>query len=465
MIGLVALAASPAFAGWKGAVVGLDEGGRLTVDSAGTSHIVSFTAYGGFDLAYTTYNRRGVRGPRFKTNVGLSDALALAIATDSKNRPHVAIINEVAGKFVFQLYYLDFNGHGWNSQLVDTALINNAYLYYLQLILDPNDHPHLFYVAANGFLTHAFFDGSAWHFENTGAAVAPTSVRIAADGTVHVAGSSITYGQPTQVCEERGLNGSWTGECFDYSDVGDPAITLAPDGTPEVVYGGMVPPTYYDVVKMARFDGASWSTQIIFDGNAFGVPDFQTVVYAFNSAGAVTIMLADGSNDLDYVVQDGNTWALTNLGSGFNYDSDLSLALDSAGLPHLTFGIIYQDIFQLYAALTLPDLSAQWQSVVAHTYPLKTVITGKLLASNIGTAPASGYTVNYYLSTDNQLDPSDTLLGSAKLALGAGQHKVVTFKFFPSGTVSGEYLIAAISPNNPPGVVNPNNNVAAFLIP
>jgi hypothetical protein len=460
MIGLMALVASPACAGWKGTVVGLDEGGRLTVDSAGTTHLVSFTAYHAFDLAYTTYSRLGVRGPQFKSNVGLSYPLALAIATDSKNRPHAAVIDNLPG-FVFKLYYLDFNGHGWNSQLVDTALIINSYSRFLQLILDANDHPHLFYVAANGFLAHAFFDGAAWHVVNTGAAVAPTSLRIGADGTIHVAGISITYGQ---VCEERGLDGSWTGECFDNSDGGDPVLNLAPDGTPEVVYGGTEPP-YYDTVRMAHFDGANWSTQTIFDGNAFGVPRFQTVVYAIDSAGQVKIMVAAWNNDLDYIVQDGDTWELTDLGSGVNDDSDFSLALDSAGLPHLTFGIIYEDIFQLYLALTLPDLAAQWQSVVAHVYPLKTVITGKLLAHNIGTLPASGCTVKYYLSTDQQLDPSDKLLGSAKLALSAGQHQVLTFSFAHSGAVSGEYLIAALSPNNSPDVLNPNNNVAAILIP
>src|ERR1700691_233204 len=113
VIGLIAIAAPPAFAGWKGAVVGLDEGGCLTVDSAGTTHIVSFTAYHVFDLAYTTYSRTGVRGPEFKTNVGLSDPKGLAVATDSKNRPHAAVFDSLPG-FVFKLYYLDFNGHGWN---------------------------------------------------------------------------------------------------------------------------------------------------------------------------------------------------------------------------------------------------------------------------------------------------------------------------------------------------------------
>ena len=464
LMGLIALAAPPAFAGWKGGIVGFDEGGRLTVDSAGTTHIVSFTAYHGFDLAYTTYSRAGVRGRQFKTNVGLSEPVALAVATDSKNRPHAAIINELAGKFIFQLLYLDFNGHGWNSQLVGTAL--SDYIFNVQMLLDSNDRPHLFYVASNGFLTHAFFDGAVWQFENTGATVAPTSVRIGTDGTVNVAGTSINIGQPTQVCEERGLGGAWTGECFDYSDVGSPVVTLAPDGTtPEVVYGGMEPPTYYDAVKLARFDGAGWSTQTIFDGLAFGVPDFQAVVYAFDSAGVVKIMLVDGSNDLDYAVQNGSTWAVTNLGGGFNSDSDLSLGLDQVGLPHLTFGFIDEDVFQLYAALTLPDLSVKWQSIVSHSYPLKTVVTGKLLASNIGTARAAGYTVNYYLSTDDQLDPSDSLLRSSKLALLAGQHRVLTFNFSSVASVSGEYLIAAIAPNNSPDVLDPDNSVTAFLIP
>jgi hypothetical protein len=121
--------------------------------------------------------------------------------------------------------------------------------------------------------------------------------------------------------------------------------------------------------------------------------------------------------------------------------------------------------FQIYAALTLPVLTDQWQRVATRAASGKTVITGQLLVSNIGTAPASGYSVNYYLSSDNQLDPSDILIGHTKFALAAGQHNVVSCNFSHFGAGNGEYLIAAISPSDSPDVVNSGNSVAAALIP
>jgi hypothetical protein len=472
---IVSLAESLAFAGWKGAIVGRDMGGTITVDAAGTCHIVTFTAYKTLDLVYTTYNRSGVRGPLFKSNVGLTDPLAMAIATDSKNRPYVAIINEneLSPQFVFDLDYLVFNGHGWDSQVIDNAA---AGALHVQIIIDSNDHPHILYLKANGFLTQAYFDGSAWHFENAGVPVAPTAVKIAPDGTIHVAGVMFISGQASQVCEERGLNGSWTGECFDSEEGGAPALALAADGTPEIVYGSTENNfNYPDTVKLARFDGTNWSIDTIFEASTYRLEPFVAAYYAIDSTGLVKLLIGTYNDYLDYFFQHGDSWDLTELGSGVDFRTgplfipSISWALDPAGLPHFVFapdGILTNEIiYQLYAALLSPVLTDQWQRVATKAASGKTVIDGKLLVRNIGTAPASGYTVNYYLSTDNQLDPSDTLLGRTKLALGAGQHNVVTFNFSHSGAVSGEYLIAAISPNNSPGVVNSDNSVAAALIP
>jgi hypothetical protein len=472
---ILSLAESLAFAGWKAGVVGRDMGGVITVDAGGTSHIVTFTAYKGFDLVYTTYNRAGVRGPAFKSNVGVIDPQAMAIATDSKNRPYVAIIDEHDRSipFVFDLDYLVFNGHAWVSQVIDDAVYDTDLN--VQIILDSNDHPHIFYLKSNGFLTHAYFDGSAWHFENAGVPVAPTAVKIAADGTIHVAGFMFTPDGASQVCEERGLNGSWTGECFDSEGAGTPTLALAADGTPEIAYGGWTDDyNFPNTVKLARFDGTNWSIDTIFEASTYSLESFQAAYYAIDSAGLVKLLIGTYDNHLDYVTQDGDSWAVTDLGTGVSFQSDLfippiSWALDPAGLPHFVFepdSILTHEItYQFYAALLSPVLTDQWQHLATRLASGKTVIDGKLLVSNIGTASASGYTVNYYLSTDNQLDPSDTLLGRTKLALSAGQHNVVSVNLSHAGAVSGEYLIAAISPNDSPGVVNSGNSVAAALIP
>jgi len=80
IIALLALTEAAASAGWKGAVIGQDMSGTVTVDAAGTTHMVALSAYKAFDLIYTTFSGRGVRGPILKSNVGLMRPQAMAIA-------------------------------------------------------------------------------------------------------------------------------------------------------------------------------------------------------------------------------------------------------------------------------------------------------------------------------------------------------------------------------------------------
>jgi hypothetical protein len=478
IIALLSLTEAAAFAGWKGAVIGQDTNGTVTVDTAGTSHIVTLTAYKAFDLVYTTVTQRGVRGPILKSNVGLIRPQAMAIATDSKNRPYVAIVNADERKipYLFYLNYLVFNGHGWDTQVIDND-VEDLDLN-VQIILDFNNRPHIFYVKSNGLLTHAYFDGSAWHFENVGVPVAPTAVMIGPDGTFHVAGVMFTPGQGDQVCEERGLNGSWTGECFDFAGQGAPALGLGSDGTPEVVYGSVDDdPEYFDTVKRARFDGTNWSIDTIFEASTYSLKgEFQAAYYAIDRSGLVKFFIGTYEGDLDYFAQDGNSWDLTDLGKGVDFGSTslfipvFSLALDPTGLPHIVFApnlILTNEIFyQFYAALSLPYLTDQWAGVTSHTVARKTRITGKLTVNNSGTAAASGgFVVKYYLSADDQLDAGDNLLGSTKLTIASGQHRVLTYAFTPTGAVSGEYVIAQIVAPSPQDIANPNNQTAVALIP
>ena len=258
--------------------------------------------------------------------------------------------------------------------------------------------------------------------------------------------------------------------------IGAPALGLAADGTPEVVYGGVEDNSEYPItVKQARFDGTNWSINTIFENSSFDIVQFGGPYYAIDPAGLVKLMIWAPNDDLDYYSQDGDSWDLTDLGGGVSLNSRLllpnfSLALDPTGLPHIAFApddnLTDGIAFQLYAALSLPYLTDQWTGVTASTVARKTRITGKLTVNNSGTAAASGgFVVNYYLSADNQLDPGDKLLGSTKLTIASGQHRVLTYGFTPTGAVSGEYLIAQIVAPSPLDIANPNNQTAVTLIP
>ncbi len=238
-----------------------------------------------------------------------------------------------------------------------------------------------------------------------------------------------------------------------------PSIALAQDGTPEVSYSSDA-----NTINVARFDGAAWSTQLTFAANSFGLTALRFAALAIDPTGVAKIMLVTESDTLYYALQQGNTWAVTDLGGGVQLQH-VSLGLDSVGLPHIALWIALAGNRQLYGALTLPDLIDQWQSLTPRMVSGNTVLSGKLLVSNVGTAPAARFAVNYYLSSDNKLDSGDTLLGHARLAVGTGQHKVVIFNSSHSGSLSGEYLIAAVSPPNPQSEANLDNNVAVISIP
>ena len=65
---------------------------------------------------------------------------------------------------------------------------------------------------------------------------------------------------------------------------------------------------------------------------------------------------------------------------------------------------------------------------------------------NQGTASASGFYVNYYLSTDPNISTSDTYIGQSYVSsLGAGSSTTITPSFnIPGGILGGNYYIGAI---------------------
>jgi hypothetical protein len=462
---LMCAIASPAMAGWGQAkLIGQGVYGSLAVDSAGTSHIVYVrSARGsGVDLVYVTYNQHRARGPILVTQLPVYVLGGASVATDSHNLPHVALIGyQPTGPF--QLQYLDLEGNQWHAQTVDPNVFSDGFQPVISpLTIDSSDHPHIAYMGADQSLAYATSaDGSTWQIEDTGLPVDPSSIQAGGDGTVHVAGINT---QDLQVCEERGLNGTWTGECFDDATFQNPpCVGLARGGIPEVVYGDIA------AAKLARFDGTEWSIQTVADASHLGVNRIYSTAFAIDSTGSAKIMfVGDGKHqELIYGEQQGATFNLTDLGNANFGLSDISLAVDSEGLPHATFwASTAGGAYQLYAAETLPDLTGQWLSITPKVSSRGAIVTGQIVVNNLGTAPAAGFKVNYYLSADNQLDQTDELVGHASIGIAAGQQKVVSFTSHPlPGPVSGEYLIASINPGNQLAEANTNNNVAAVQIP
>ncbi|MGA2409381.1 MAG: hypothetical protein ABSG46_03195 [Candidatus Binataceae bacterium] len=466
---LLTLAASPVRAGWVNPkVIGEGFAGSLAIDSSGSSHIAFFRLIGGnYNLVYVIYNLKGVRNPSIVTPLDGPSASPLtpfggpAIATDPNNLPHVAVAAS-SGTGANELDYLTFDGKStWTAVTVDTNLTPSTAFAgdHPPLIIDSSGDPHIAYAAADGSLIHAFStDGVTWQFDNSGVSVAPSSIQIGSGATVHIAGLNSSG----QVCEERDSSGSWAGECFANGIAADPpSVAFSPDGTPEVAYASDP-----ETINIASFDGTSWPIQATLNiSSAYSLQNAAYLSFAIDSAGLAQIMFAT-PGDLQYGVQQGSSIVLTGLGGGSFSILDISMALDSLGLPHATFWVNPKaGQRQLYDALTLPDLSAQWLSVASKIKSGKTAVTGKLQINNIGTASAAGFTVDYYLSADSQLSSDDTLLAHAAVVDGPGQIKVLTFNSPPlAGSVSGEYIIASIN-NNSQAEVSTTNPTPAIQIP
>jgi hypothetical protein len=458
-IGLGAVLASPAYAGWGQAkLISHGNAGVIAVDATGKSHIVYERSLNGVEqLVYTTYNTARVRGPLLSAPFNIFEQPSIAV--DSKGVPHVAIVTR-ASDGTLTLNYLSLSGSEWQAQTVATDYQGGD----TPLTFDAQDRPHIAYVTSfDGSMKHAFYDGSAWQFENPGGvAMVPTSIKVAKDGTVHIAGLDGSL-----ACEERGLAGVWNGECIDNTDGTTAQLGFTADGSPEVAYIDQG----RDAMEFATFDGTNWSPATAVEVGGLGVTDLRDLSFATDSAGFGNLAFAAFGSKHDTLFyahqQSGGGWALTDLGGGKFIDFDsVSIDVDPAGLPHLAFWLGTPiGNYEAYGAETLAALTEQWTNITSATNTGKTTVSGTLQVKNFGTAAGAGFTLSYYLSADNQLDPSDVQIGHSTLAVGAGQQKVVKFAYSSSGPVNGEYLIAAIGAVNPQNEADTSNNVAVGQIP
>ena len=459
IISLLAALATPAYAGWgRAKLIGRNaDFGAIAVDLAGTSHVI----YGGGrlknpSLFYTTYSATRARGPSVSLPLRFLDQPSIAV--DSSGAPHVALVsNPLEG--VSTLIYLSLSGSQWQQQTVTNDSVAGG----PQLAIDALDNPHVAYFESpENLLEHAFFDGSQWQIEDTNSSAYPTSMRIAKDGTVHVAGVT-----GSQVCEERGLNGVWNGECFDSYFGNQAFVGFQADGSPEIAYIG----PGNQSIELASFDGTSWSSVPVVEAGTLGLYVIDNISFATDTQGLGSLFFSgDGpkQNTIFYAHQQGDgSWPVTDLG-GNKFVNFLSLAisLDPANLPHLVFDLSTPVAgAEAYGSERLPGFTAQWAGIATASKSDKTTITGNLQVRNFGTAAGNGLTIDYYLSTDDQLDSGDTLIERAPLGLEAGQQKTVKFLYVTSAPVAGEYLIAAIASAKPQAEADNSNNVAAGQIP
>jgi hypothetical protein len=161
------------------------------------------------------------------------------------------------------------------------------------------------------------------------------------------AGSSTTAAAPgdNPGSAAPALSPVWHDECVDCPkidfQVGDRALALDSAGLPHVVYGG-------DALYYARFDGASWHTEVI--DAAPGIDDIyeSPASLALDAAGSPHVSyLSATSSALRYAHRTPQGWQVETVDSlpdGLVFNYDTALALDSAGHPLIAYpknGLLY----------------------------------------------------------------------------------------------------------------------------
>lgn len=456
-------------AGWKHSIIGKGTFLSVAVGNDGISHYLYESESAA--ITHLAIDPEGKRLAGETINFSALSSLSGQIVSDSNNHLHVVVWSSAVG-----LQYGFYDGTAWSVQdIPNSSSCAGAYL-----AVDSSDEPHVASFCglpgspgpgAAG-LYHLALNGSIWSYElvvpqggGIEPGVLPEGIFAPSDGTVHIG-----YMISAALCEAVKTSGSWTENCGcagvpDYG--GTSSMALDSTARPHFVYyanaNGLFAGQNY-----CYFDGANWNTQnvsaIAFDG-ALSLDSFDVAQVVLLEPSRPNSM-SGGPTLAAYGKLQGTTWQFQPIARAPSL-TGVGMALDPLGLPHAGATVpTFPHAFAVYAFLAEPDLIATWLSIETATNRRGAlIVTGNLDVTNQGTAAGRGFTAKFYLSDDATLGSSATFLGQRGVSLGVGAQKMLKFAFKPAAAVSGEYLIASISPRNPQNEANTANNTAAGQIP
>ena len=243
-------------------------------------------------------------------------------------------------------YAIKYNG-SWTTETVDNSGNISPKT---SLALDSSNNPHIIYIDSNGNLKYAVKSSGVWTKETVGSSADFASLALDSAGNPHIVYDYSYFDSANEIgyCYLKYAvksGGSWTTETVDNSgNVGEFA-TLALDsaGNPHIGYAY----DYYNsndgsdylYLKYAVKSGGSWTTETVDNS---GNVDFASIT--LDSAGNPHIGYAydyyNSNNDtyssyLEYASKSNGKWTKETVNT--NYTSDISLALDSAGNPHISY--------------------------------------------------------------------------------------------------------------------------------
>jgi len=314
----------------------------LELDSGGRPHI-------GYSWGHPA---RDVRYAWFDGNSWISETVDSAgsvgqwtsLQLDAADRPHMVYLDTTH----LDLRYAYHDGTAWITTTVDSV---DRVGRFASLSLDAADRPHIAYLdESNWNLKYAHYDGAKWQIEIVDTLYLPgwyTSIAVDADDQPHIAYHDRIQGS-LKYARREGTG--WHVEVVDPSNYAGWFASLALDaaGRPHISYCTNFYPRYLcDDLRYASYDGTTWVTTTVDSagwtgGNtslaldAQGRPHIAYCHYWYSLEWSYC-------DELRYASFDGTGlglhqgWQIEVVDTMETSDHTISLELDTAGRPHISY--------------------------------------------------------------------------------------------------------------------------------
>ncbi len=317
----------------------------LVLDSTGAPHI----SYNGRNssLQYASLVSGAWQIEEIE-EVGYSENPSLAL--DSNDQPHLAYL------YNGDLNYAYWDG-SWHTEVVEAGVGYNR----PSLVLDSLDRPHIGYQHGYSTIDHAYKDGSTWVLQTAADGYAWAGLVSLALDTQDLPHLSY-FAEPAGVQYASYDGAQWVIENVDTCDWGPCSTSLALDGNDHPLLA------YYDdgsqSLKYAFYDGAAWQFSLL----DIGLGEYGGyLAMALGPDGQPDIAYEDDSfNLLKYAHLDGSVWVTEVIDSGNQQCSSASIAVDRAGLPHVScIGHAREELFYITTYQPLTAVQVDGPGLVA----------------------------------------------------------------------------------------------------
>jgi hypothetical protein len=273
-----------------------------------------------------------------------------SLALDSAGQPHISYLDGDSHTTTVNLGYAWYGGGAWHTESVDTGAEDPWYGVHTSLAVDTTGHPHISYMVQNypiSILKYAWRDGTCWHTEtldDEGMTGRYSSLALDGADNPHIAYYDSTQrdlkyawrdgaGWRVETVDSQGNVGRDTSLAID--GMGHPHIAYLDDGDALYIYSD-------DSFKYAWHDGTKWHIQTVISATTFDT----SISLALDKAGRPHLSYLDtpvndghysSENYLKHAWYDGTAWHVEVADSGRNVVSGTSLALDEADHPHISY--------------------------------------------------------------------------------------------------------------------------------